>query len=174
MKNKCFVAFEVVGERRVGAERFSIRSYPITATPHGAGVGNVVLPGVGIDNLLRALRARECLCQPREAHHSPTSVGDDGLAFEFTLAWGCPRLCFCVGSTATKPSQCTGTSGMAFGGVDEEASQLLATRTHVVTMGGLWVNFSLGLSSVMLLCWEYGHQTFSMHEYVEDGFRRSS
>ena len=154
--------------------KFSIRNYPITATPHGAGVGNVVLPGVGIDNLLRALRARECLCQPREAHHSPTSVGDDGLAFEFTLAWGCPRLCFCVGSTATKPSQCTGTSGMAFGGVDEEASQLLATRTHVVTMGGLWVNFSLGLSSVMLLCWEYGHQTFSMHEYVEDGFWRSS
>ena len=64
--------------------------------------------------------------------------------------------------------------GMAFGGVDEEASQLLGTRTHVVTMGGLRVNFSLGLSSVMLLCWEYGHQTFSMHEYVEDGFRRSS
>ena len=62
--------------------KFSIRNYPITATPHGAGVGNVVLPGVGIDNLLLA---RECLCQPREAHHSPTSAGDDGLASSLLL-----------------------------------------------------------------------------------------
>ena len=64
--------------------------------------------------------------------------------------------------------------GMAFGGVDEEASQLLGTRTHVVTMGGLRVEFSSGLSSVNLASWEYGHQTFSMHGYVEDGFLRSS
>ncbi|CAL8988907.1 unnamed protein product [Prunus brigantina] len=40
------------------------------------------------------------------------------------------------------------------------------------TTGWLRVYFCLGLSSVMLLCWEYGHQTFSMHGYVGDGFRR--
>ncbi|CAL8988878.1 unnamed protein product [Prunus brigantina] len=40
-------------------------------------------------------------------------------------------------------------------------------------MGWLRVYFCLGLSSVMLLCWEYGHQTFSMHGYVGDGFRRA-
>ena len=41
-----------------------------------------MLLGVGIDNLLRA---RECLCQPPEAHHSPTSAGDDGLASSLLL-----------------------------------------------------------------------------------------
>ena len=30
----------------------------------------------------------------------------------------------------------------------------------------------LGVVLGLLLCWEYGHQTFSMHGYVEDGFRR--
>ncbi|CAL8989043.1 unnamed protein product [Prunus brigantina] len=66
---------------------------------------------------------------------------------------------------------------MAFGGVDEEASQLLATRTHVVTMSGLWVNFSLGLSSVMLLCWEHClcvHGASPMHKQVEDDNLKSS
>ena len=89
------------------------QSVAIQSPPHHTGREwvNGVLPGVGIDNLLLA---RECLFQPREAHHSLTSVGDDGLAFEFTLAWGCPRLFFCVGSTATKPSQCTGMSGDGF------------------------------------------------------------
>ena len=63
-------------------------------------------------------------------------------------------------------------SRMAFGGVDEEASQLLATRTRgddALALGELLLGVVLG----MLLCWEYGHQTFSMHGYVEDGFWRS-
>ena len=51
-----------------------------------------------------------------------------GLLVEFSS--GCLRLCFCVGSTATKPSQCTGTSRTAFCGVHEEASELSATRTR--------------------------------------------
>ena len=130
-----------------------------------------MLPGVGIDNLLRA---RECLCQPPEAHHSPTSAGDDGLASSLLLLGVVLGYAFVLGVRPPNLLNARVCRGMAFGGVDEEASQLLGTRTHVVTMGGLRVNFSLGLSSVMLLCWEYGHQTFSMHEYVEDGFRRSS
>ena len=44
---------------------------------------------------------------------------------------------------------------------------------HMVTMRGLLGELLLGVVLGMLLCWEYGHQTFSMHGYVEDGFRRS-
>ena len=47
---------------------------------------------------------------------------------------------------------------------------------HPLVVGddGLASNeFLLGVVLGMLLCWEYGHQTFSMHGYVEDGFRRS-
>ncbi|CAL8989380.1 unnamed protein product, partial [Prunus brigantina] len=136
------------------------RSVPTSFAQRARSVRNVERAAFAKLVLPRRARSLRAACW----QHARSSFSN------FTFAWGCPRLCFCVGSTATKPSQCTGTSGMAFGGVDEEASQLLATRTHVVTMSGLWVNFSLGLSSVMLLCWEYGHQTFSMHEYVEDGF----
>ncbi|KAL6279027.1 hypothetical protein ACE6H2_015908 [Prunus campanulata] len=58
---------------------------------------------------------------------------------------GLSSVCFCVGSTATKPSQCTGMSRMAFGGVDEEASELLPTHTRV-GVGWLWKKLSNPLS----------------------------
>ncbi|CAL8153539.1 unnamed protein product [Prunus armeniaca] len=150
-------------------------NYPITATaPHGAGVGNVVLPGVGIDNLLRALRARECLCQPREAHHSPTSVGRRWVGFRVYFSLGLSSVMLLCWEYGHQTFSMHGYVGDGFRrGLMKKLVNCWPRRTHVVTMGGLWVNFSLGLSSVMLLWWEYGHQTFSMHEYVEDGFRRS-
>ncbi|CAL8989376.1 unnamed protein product [Prunus brigantina] len=53
-----------------------------------------------------------------------------------------------------------------------EKVRLLEAWHGVACLALACLYFCLGLSSVMLLCWEYGHQTFSMHGYVGDGFRR--
>ena len=152
----------------------SIRNYPITATPHRSGV----CEWCASRGWHRQTFASTIFCMRGNVYANPGKHTIHPLVWG-TMGWlqvnfclGLSSVCFCVGSTATKPSQCTGMSRMAFGGVDEEASQLLATRTRgddALALGELLLGVVLG----MLLCWEYGHQTFSMHGYVEDGFWRS-
>ncbi|CAL8989038.1 unnamed protein product [Prunus brigantina] len=105
---------------------------------------------------------------PESGRHHAAAMGEVGKKKRRgSCEMGLSRLFFCMGEH--------GVARNSFSNAPACRQQpYFATNNHPLraTTGWLRVYFCLGLSSVMLLCWEYGHQTFSMHGYVGDGFRR--
>ncbi|CAL8989053.1 unnamed protein product, partial [Prunus brigantina] len=85
----------------------------------------------------QSLRARECLCQPREGHHSPTSAATTGwLRAAFCL--GLSLLCFLCweGTSPNLLNARAGGAGDACRGLRKKLVNCWPHEHTVVTMSG--------------------------------------